>query len=150
MIAQFIVAMMATIAFSILFQAPKKEILFCGLIGAFGWIVYSIMIQSGLNSVFSCTIATLILTLFARCFATIRRNPATIYLVAGILPLVPGAGIYYTAYYLVNGNKTLFTEKGLETFETAAAIGFGILIGFALPQKLFNYIFTRQNAKRRE
>ena len=150
MILQFVVAMVATIAFAVLFSAPKKEVIFCGFTGALGWIIYYILIQNGLNGIFACVFATLILTLFSRCFAIIRHNPVTVYLMTGIFPLVPGAGIYYTAYYLVNGNKELFAATGLETFETAAAIGFGILIGFALPQELFNRIFSRQNARRRE
>lgn len=142
MIIQFLVAMIATIAFAVLFSAPKKEVIFCGFTGALGWIVYYILTQFGLNSIFSCVIATSILTLFARCFAIIRHSPVTVYLVTGIFPLVPGAGIYYTAYYMVGSDKALFAAKGLETFEVAAAIGFGILIGFALPQKLLNHIFS--------
>lgn len=145
MIIQFFFAMLGTIAFSILFQAPRREIIFCGFTGGLGWIVYYTLINTGMNHIFSCTVATVILTILARCFASLRRNPATVYLVAGILPLVPGAGIYYTAYYLVNSDKTLFLEKGLETFEFAAAIGFGILIGFSIPQKLFNRTFSRQH-----
>ena len=35
---QFLVAVLATISFAILFNAPRKEVLFCGLTGAFGWI----------------------------------------------------------------------------------------------------------------
>lgn len=142
MILQFVVAMFATIAFAVLFSAPKMEVIFCGFTGALGWIIYYILTQRGWNGIFACVMATLILTLFARCLAIIRHCPVTIYLVTGIFPLVPGAGIYYTAYYLVNGDKTLFAAKGLETFEIAAAIGFGILLGFALPQELFNRIFA--------
>jgi uncharacterized membrane protein YjjB (DUF3815 family) len=50
---------------------------------------------------------------------------------------VPGAGIYYTAYYLITGQAKLFSAKGLETLEVALAIVFGIIFGFAIPQALF-------------
>jgi uncharacterized membrane protein YjjB (DUF3815 family) len=135
---QFIVAMLATIAFSILFTAPRKEILFCGFTGALGWIVYYELVRIGMSDVISSAIATLILTIFSRAFAVIRKNPGTVYLLPGIFPLVPGAGIYYTAYYLFTGNQELFSSKGLNTFEIAAAIVFGIIFGYAIPQGLFN------------
>jgi uncharacterized membrane protein YjjB (DUF3815 family) len=56
---------------------------------------------------------------------------------------VPGAGIYYTAYYLFTGNQELFSSKGLNTFEVAAAIVFGIIFGYALPQGLFGKLARR-------
>ena len=46
MIIQFIVSLFATLSFAELFGAPKKELFFCGLTGAIGWVVYVI----GLNS----------------------------------------------------------------------------------------------------
>ncbi len=57
-----------------------------------------------------------------------------------IIPLVPGAGIYYTAYYLITKQHALFAQKGLETFEIASAIVLGIIFGFAIPQSLFTKI----------
>ena len=75
---------------------------------------------------------------FSRTMAVVRRNPATVYLLCGIFPLVPGAGIYYTAYYLITKESALFSAKGLETFEIALAIVFGIIFGFAIPEAIFH------------
>ena len=44
-VIQFVLAMIATIAFALLFCAPKKELVFCGLSGALGWIVYLSLIH---------------------------------------------------------------------------------------------------------
>lgn len=43
-IIQFIVAGFATFSFAVLFSAPKKELLYCGFSGAFGWILYYILV----------------------------------------------------------------------------------------------------------
>ncbi len=134
---QFLVAMIATMSFSILFNAPKKEVIFCGFSGALGWIVYYILVRNyKVSIIVSALVATATLTIFSRAFAVIRMHPATIYLLPGIFPLVPGAGIYYTAYYLITKQHALFAQKGLETFEVAVAIVFGIIFGFAIPQTL--------------
>ena len=60
------------------------------------------------------------------------------FLIPGIFPLVPGAGIYYTAYYLIMNEMKSFSKKGTETFLIAGAIALGIVFGFAIPQAVFH------------
>ena len=143
-IIEFIVAMFATISFAVLFNAPKKEVICCGLTGALGWVVYYAMTQNGINLVLASLVATLCLTILARCFAVIRKSPVTTYLLPGIFPLVPGAGIYYTAYYLFIGNNEMSGFKGLETLEIAGAIVFGIIFGFGIPQGWFHKLAPKK------
>ncbi len=133
---EFLVAVFATISFAILFNVPKKELPFSGFTGAFGWLVYFILTKLGCGSVLASVLATFLLTIFARIFAVLRHNPATIYLLTGIFPLVPGAGIFYTAYYLFIGNRAVSSSNAIQTFEVAGAIVLGIIFGFAIPQKL--------------
>lgn len=142
-ILHFLISMFATISFAVLFTAPKKEVVFCGLTGAIGWTVYYILTQNGVHLVLASLLATFCLTIFARCFAVIRKNPVTVYLHPGIFPLVPGAGIYYTAYYLFIGNTDMSGYKGLETLEIAGAIVFGIIFGFGIPQSIFHKLFQK-------
>lgn len=142
MISQMIVAMVATRAFAILFEAPKKEYIFCAVNGGLGWIVYLLFQRLGAGITIASLGATLFLTLAARVLSAIRRCPATVFLVAGIFTLVPGAGIYYTAYYLLMNELAQFTAKGAETFKVAGAIALGIVFGFAIPQSWFNRLST--------
>ena len=93
---------------------------------------------------FPSLIATLCLTIMARIFAAARSMPVTVYLLSGIFPLVPGAGIFYTAYYLFTNDRALSTSKGIETFEVAGAIVLGIIFGFGIPQSLFNLLKTKK------
>lgn len=143
-VLEFFVAMVATISFAVLFNSPKKEILYGGFTGAIGWIVYYIITENGGYNVLASLIATFCLTIFARSFAVIRKAPVTVYLLPGIFSLVPGAGIYYTAYYLFIGNNEMFGFKGLETVEIAGAIVFGIIFGFGIPQPLFHKLASQK------
>lgn len=135
---EFFVAIFATVSFAVLFSAPKKELLLCGLTGAIGWIVYFIMINSNFDAVFASAIAAFVLSVFARLFAAIKKQPVTVYLLTGIFPLVPGAGIFYTAYYLFMGDNSTAGAKGVLTFKIAGAMVLGIIFGFSIPQKLFS------------
>lgn len=137
-IPEFIIAMIATIAFSILFNAPRRELPFCGLTGALGWFVYRILVESGISAPIASMFATAALTVFTRLLAVWRQMPVTVYLLAGIFPLVPGGGMYYTAYYLFIGEKSLSTQYLTDTLLVAGAIVFGIIFAFAIPQKFFH------------
>ena len=143
-IVHFIISMLATISFAVLFTAPKKEVVFCGLTGAVAWMVYYSCTQNGINLVLASGIAAFCLTILARCFAVVRKSPVTVYLLTGIFPLVPGAGIYYTAYYLFIGNTEMSGFKGLETLEIAGAIVFGIIFGFGIPQSLLHKLSPKK------
>ena len=103
------------------------------------------MTQDGINSVLASLVASFALTVLARAFAVIRKNPVTVYILPGIFPLVPGAGIYYTAYYLFIGNNEMSGFKGLETLEIAGAIVFGIIFGFGIPQRWFHKLSPKNN-----
>lgn len=137
-VIQFLAAAVASFTFAILFAAPKKELFFCGMAGGLTWVVYYIVHTQSENVVLSSLVATFVLTVLCRITAVARKNPATIYLVSGIFTLVPGAGIYYTAYYLISGMSAASSAKGLETFEIALAIVFGIIFGFSIPEALFH------------
>ena len=111
--------------------------------GAIGWIVYLICLQFDTGTVIANMIATLALTVFSRVVAALRKNPVTVYLIAGIFPLVPGAGIYYTSYYFIMNNMSEFSRYGMETIKVAGAIVLGIIFGFSLPQAWFNALQHR-------
>ena len=110
-VLQFFIAAIATVTFAILFAAPKKELVFCGVSGGLAWLVYFILYRQSQNVVLGSLVATFVLTILSRILAVARCNPATIYLVSGIFPLVPGAGIYYTAYYLISGISKMLGKR---------------------------------------
>lgn len=140
-ILQFLVSMVATMAFAVVFSAPKKDLIFCGISGGLGWIFYLLISSLGGGPTLGNVIGSLILTIFSRALAVACKKPVTLYLITGIFPLVPGAGIYYTSYYLIMNDMTSFSSYGLSTIKTAGAIVMGILLGMALPQQLFNKLF---------
>lgn len=138
MILEVAAAMLGTMSFAILFHAPQNYYAYCALTGALGWIVYRTGTENSLSFAVASLLATFVITVLSRWLSVVKKAPATIFLVTGIFPLVPGAGIYYTAYYFITGNVASATLKGVETFKIAGAIVLGIIFGFALPQVWFN------------
>ena len=138
LLIQFMICMFATLSFAILFGAPKAELVYCAATGAIGWIAYLICMDYNMGTTISSLIATFVLTIIARFLAALRKNPVTVFLVAGIFPIVPGAGIYYTSYYFIMNEMDQCASAGMETVKVAGAIVLGIIFGFAIPQAWFN------------
>lgn len=139
MIPQVCAAMMGTIAFSLLFGVPRKYYIWCGLIGGAGWAVY--VLASGYVSVAGASFAATVVVIFlSRAAAVVNRCPVTIFLISGIFPLVPGAGIYWTVYYLVTEQLGLAVYTGYEAVKAAVAIVLGIVFVFELPQGVFRWM----------
>lgn len=137
--AHFVVTVIATIAFGITFQVPRRHYLAAGITGAVGWMVYIFGVELlGMSPAIATLVATLPLTGCARFFSITHKAPVTIFLLPGIFPLVPGAGIYYTAYYFIQGNNALALAHGISTFKIAVALAVGIalVLGLPMPKRL--------------
>ena len=71
------------------------------------------------------------------------KCPITVFLISGIFPLVPGAGVYYTAYYLVTDQIALAGERGLGALKIAFAIVLGIAFVVSIPREVFRGQYWR-------
>ena len=140
MILDFALAFFATIGFSVIFNVPRKEIFYCGIAGASGWFLFQLIYSYGtVEAVFA---ATLIISYISRFLSFKRKMPATLYMIPGIIPLVPGTGIYYTMYFIVIGDNPQALMRGIETLMIAGVIAIGLLIVLSLPR----WLFTTANA----
>ena len=133
LVAQFFIAGAGTLSFAILFACPRRTLPYCGLVGAVGWLVYEIVELFGMEAFAASLLAVIPLTLLARILAMTLRTPVTVFLLSGIFPLVPGAGIYYTAYYFIQGNNALALSNGISTFKVAVALAIGISLVLCVP-----------------
>lgn len=127
---------LGTMAFSLLFHVPARYYPRCGLTGAAGWLVF-IALKGPLGTLAATFFATLAVVLISRFSSVQLRCPVTIFLISGIFPLVPGLGIYQTAYALVEGDLAGAGFTGFDTAKLAAAMVLAILVGFEAPAAWF-------------
>ena len=131
--AQFFLAGAGTLSFAILFACPRRLLPYCALVGGAGWLVYELAVLLGADSTLASLLAVIPLTLLTRIFSIFCKAPVTVFLLPGIFPLVPGAGIYYTAYYFIQGNNALALSNGITTFKIAVALATGIALVLGIP-----------------
>ncbi len=143
MIIESIASAIGTVAFALLFGVPKTYYLPCGVIGAAGWLMYRLMLAINMSPTFAVFFATVVIVLLSRFAAVYRKCPATVFLITGIFPLVPGARFYWAAYYLVTDQISDFQASGFAALKTIVAIVLGIIFVFELPHKFFHLKFRR-------
>ena len=131
---QVLAAFLGVLSFAVLFHAPRRSYLACAVCGAVAWGCY--LLAAPLGLFLATTLAAIALTLLSRMLSIAMKMPSTVFIVTGIFPLVPGAGIYHTAYALVSRNMEAFTLRGMQTLALAGAIALGILIGMGFPKLL--------------
>lgn len=147
LLLQFLMGFAGVWGFAVLFRAPGVKCVYCGILGSLDWVLYLVARGQGMPYGAAITLAIFVLVLASRAVAAWIRTPATIFVVSGIFPLVPGAGIYYTAYYFVTGDMVMAGQKGSETIITALAIALGIVLANVFPQKWFNCIARLRSRK---
>ena len=143
MIDGVLAAMIGTVSFSLLFGVPRKEYPWCGLIGGAGWAVY-LLAPSWWADAAAVLAAAVVVVFLSRLAAVAKECPVTIFLISGIFPLVPGAGVYWTVYYIVTDELSLAVQNGYMAVKTAVAIVLGIVFVFELPQGLFRFLMGRR------
>lgn len=136
---QTLAAFIGTFAFAILFGVPRQQYATCGIIGAIGWAAFLIMTRAGIaGTMVSITFSTVLICLMSRMVAVWDKCPSTVYLLCGIFPLVPGAGIFWFTYYLVAEKFRLSMTTGFNAGMAAIAIVLGIILAMEFPQRWFS------------
>lgn len=146
LLLEIIAAAIGTAAFSVIFGVPGKYYPYCGVIGGIGWAVYGLISADG-SVVAASFVATFVVVFLSRFAAVWKKCPVAIFLVSGIFPLVPGASVYWTAYYLVTDQVMMGLQKGYMALKIAFAIVLGIVCVFEIPQKLFKWMIWWEKKK---
>lgn len=135
-VIQLVAAFVGTVGFSALFGAPRRYYLYCGLAGMAGWAVY-LLVAAGHSVVGAAFFAALTVAAISHVMAKICRCPVTVFLICGIIPLVPGGGIFWTAYYIVTEQLRMAAATGFVALKVTIAIAGGIILASGIINKLF-------------
>ncbi len=147
---------LGTMGYAVLFNVPRRFYLSCGFTGMAGWLLYHIIVSHTFSAAFASFLGTMFVVFLSRVLSIRKKCPITIFLVAGILPLVPGAGIYHTVYYLVTNQLAEASLRGMESVKVAFAIVLGIVFMLAVPGKVFQtvsgfrHVPSRKGMKKKE
>ena len=128
MIFQVLSAVLAVYFFTMLLEIPKRCAFYCSLVGGVNWWVYLLSMSVKDSSMTAAFFASLAVAFLSQVFARLQKTPVNVFLVAGILPTVPGAAVYRSVYYFIHNNSSMCTYYLLQTLQIAGAIAMAIFI----------------------
>lgn len=127
---QLAAAFVAVVFFSVTTQAPRRTLASGGLVGALAWGV-QFLLGSG-HEVATAFAGALTAGALAEVLARRQREPVTVYISAGILPLVPGVTAYRGMLALVQGDAPTALTLLTQTLFVAGAVAAGVALPTAL------------------
>lgn len=127
MIIELFAVLVSSAAFSIGFNIRGKHLFYAVVGGAVSWAVY--FFTSGLfeTDIPSYLLAAAAISLYCEIVARVNKTPVTVYLVVGIIPLVPGWLIYRTMLSFIQADQSVFIERLMYTVSIAGAIALGVV-----------------------
>lgn len=128
---------LASLGFGIIFNIKGKKLVFAAIGGAISWFTYSLFLVFGCQNITSLLAASISLSIYGEICARILKTPVTTIIVTSLIPLVPGAGMYYTMYEAVTGNVSSSLEIGLNTIASSGTLVIGMIFVSTIT-RLFN------------
>ena len=128
MILQIIFSFFASLGFGIIFNIKGKNLIFASIGGSIGWITYITLGETNIPVVLCYLISSIIISTYSEIMARVLKTPVTTIIIASLMPLVPGAGMYYTVYEAILGNLHNSILKGIQTMSYALSLAVGIIL----------------------
>ncbi|MCI3028715.1 threonine/serine exporter family protein [Desemzia sp. C1] len=133
-VIQIIAAYFTSVSFALLYNIRGNAVNLAGIGGMVSWTLYLGIGYFYPNEIVQYFFAAALVTWYSEFMARKLKMPAVVFLSPGIIPFVPGRGLYYTMSYALNGEMTLFSEMGIETVTIAVSIAAGIMAAAAIYQ----------------
>lgn len=139
----FLSSSMGTFGFAIFMHAPKRAWLPASVIGGMAYLMYWALMQFSVYEPLAMFIGALVGSLLGQYCARRMRMIATIFLLLGMIPLVPGLGLYRCMSYLAQEMYSEGADAGVRAMVDIVMIAFGLGMG----SYVFRMLTPRPRAK---
>ena len=125
---EFVICALSVGSFCVIAESPKNTLIPASLISAIAYIVYRIISINANKEILAYFVASVIISVLSEILARIYKKPSTIFIFPGIIPLVPGVGLYNSMLYLIRHDYSMFTAKAVNTLFISGAIAIAVAI----------------------
>lgn len=131
MIVQVLAGFLSAVAFAFIYNVPKNQIINAGIMGGLGWLVFSLS-QIAIGEIGGMFLGATSVAFCSEFFARGFKQPVIIYLIPGVIPLVPGGRAYLTMLSFLQHDYTEGLTLLVSTFFLAGAVAAGIIIASSI------------------
>lgn len=125
----FLSSSVGTFGFAIFMHAPKRAWLPASVIGGAAYLTYWALLQMNVYEPLSMFTGALLGSLLGQYCARRMRMIATIFLLLGMIPLVPGLGLYRCMSFLAQEMYSEGADAGVRAMVDIVMIAFGLGMG---------------------
>ncbi|NLJ73743.1 MAG: threonine/serine exporter [Firmicutes bacterium] len=142
MMIQAAAGFMSAAAFACLYRVPRHQIIRCGLVGGLGWLVL-LLTGDYLGEIGAMFLASAVVAVCSEILARRVRQPVIVFLVPGVIPLVPGGRAYLTMLSFLRNDYV----KGLELLVSTIFLAGAVAAGIILVSSIFRAISRTKHRK---
>jgi uncharacterized membrane protein YjjP (DUF1212 family) len=142
---QVVAAFAASACYAVLNHVPRFALGTAGVAGAVGWLAYLLLLQVNAGPLAATFLAAFVVGVLSWGFARGQHAPVSLFILPGILPLLPGVTIY-------NGMLELATNQslqGLLLLVHAVFLGGALAAGVGLSDSVAPHLWRRRLTRRR-
>lgn len=125
-----------TLGYAVVYNVPKRQLFFVGLTGCIGFIVYTLL---GEHEVLGCFLGACAVAAMAEILSRTRKDAATLFIIPGIIPLVPGAKMFNMVLCLMRHNYMDAANLGVLVLSYAGGIAMAILLVSSTVRSIIKY-----------
>lgn len=122
-----IMAFLGTLGYSLMCNTSRRQSVLGGIGGAIAWAIYLLLNQATGGTFIPIVIASMFVGFYAEIMAKKNKAPATIFITASSIVMVPGSALYYFVERLIEGDYVVAFEYGRSALSVAIAISIGLV-----------------------
>lgn len=121
-------AALGTLGFGMVFKTDKNKWLYIFIGGFLNYLAYFLVYSYTSDVFLSSMVCALVTSTYSLFMAIILKCPSTIFILTGLIPIVPGKNLFYTMQGLVTSNYAFARENLILT----VLVILGIVSGMAM------------------
>lgn len=122
----------AAVGFAVFLNSPRKTLFISGAVGMVSWTIYILLMRFKLDTMFSNFVAAFVASIICEILARKLKKPTILFVIPGIITLIPGLGLYNTMFYFMQGNFHEALVTGSNVMFASGSIALGVLVASSL------------------
>ncbi|MEA4972685.1 MAG: threonine/serine exporter family protein [Candidatus Metalachnospira sp.] len=136
-IIEMVMASMACMFFAIVYNTPKKELLFCWIFGGIGYGIYYYLMEFRGLGTFSNFFGAFAIAVLSRFTSVKRQIPVMVYVLPSVFPLSPGGNMYNACYAFITCDLNTSMFETMKCIKIVGMCVIAIIIVLSLPDFMF-------------
>ena len=125
---QILTGFLGSLGFAFLYNIRGKKLVAAALGGFMSWSLFLLLGLFMNSEPIRYLIVSMFISIYAKLLARLFKTPTTTFIITALIPLIPGASLYYTMSSAFGGNFDVFLKNAVSTLSLALALAIGVAI----------------------